>query len=88
VIVAAGAVEVIIAIAAKQQVFVCIRAKGDIAGQSPVNIVVAFLAPQNVVAVETADNVVEIAADEEIAVLSAVESAIDRIRARNRTDRG
>jgi hypothetical protein len=37
------------------------------------------LAQQNVVAVETADSVVEIAADEEeeIAVLSAVESAID-----------
>jgi hypothetical protein len=46
------------------------------------------LAQQNVVAVETANNVVEIAADEEIAVVSAVESAIDRIRARNRTDRG
>jgi hypothetical protein len=77
VIVAAGAVEVIIAIAAKQHVFVCIRTKGDIAGQSPVNIVVAFLALQNVVAVETADNVVEIAADEEVVAVSAIESAID-----------
>jgi hypothetical protein len=88
VIVAAGAVEVIIAIAAKQQVFVCFGAKGDIAGQSPVNIVVTFLAQQNVVAVETADNVVEIAADEEVVAVNAVESAIDRIRVRNRTDRG
>jgi hypothetical protein len=35
------------------------------------------LAQQNVVALETANNVVEIAADEEIAVLSAVESTID-----------
>jgi hypothetical protein len=46
------------------------------------------LTQQNVVALETADNVVEIAADEEIVVVSAVESTIDRIRARNRTDRG
>ncbi|WP_445241797.1 hypothetical protein [Microcoleus vaginatus] len=47
-----------------------------------------MFAQQNVVAVETADNVVEIAAGEEVAAVSAIESAIDRIRARNRTDRG
>jgi len=50
--------------------------------------IVALFTDENVVAIQTVDSVVEIAAGEEVVAVSAIKSAIDRIRARNRTNTG